>query len=69
MADKRGGLSFIRKLVDVIKRRGGIESNKDVIEAFSEAAGEDLSVFFGKMGIYSTMPLVENKICKVLKIN
>ncbi len=68
IADKRGGLEFVRKLVETIKRRGGIESDEDVIKAFNEAAGEDLSNVFKRLGIYPSLPFKTYKALPYLTI-
>jgi len=44
------GLHFVKKLVEEIEERGGVETIKDVVEAMSSAAGVDLTERFRAWG-------------------
>lgn len=50
VAEGRGGLSYIKRLASEIRRRGGVRTNQDLIEAMSAAAGEDLAPQFREWG-------------------
>ena len=49
-AEENGGLPYVRKLVEEIEVRGGIENNEDIISAMSQAAGKDLGSQFKNWG-------------------
>jgi len=49
-AEENGGLPYVRKLVEEIEVRGGIENNEDIISAMSQAAGKDLGPQFKNWG-------------------
>ena len=50
IAKERGGLDYIRKLAEVLRNKGGVSSNQELVEAISAAAGEDLSPRFREWG-------------------
>lgn len=49
-AEENGGLPYIKKLVEEIETRGGVDSNEDVISAMSQATGRDLRPLFKEWG-------------------
>ena len=55
LASRYGGLEFIRRFVDEVRKAGGVDSTWDVVEALSRAAGEDLKPQFRSWG-FITMP-------------
>jgi len=50
IAKERGGLDYIRRLAEVVRNRGGVGSNQELVEAMSAAAGEDLTPRFREWG-------------------
>jgi hypothetical protein len=50
LAEERGGLGYIKRVASEIRRRGGVSSNQDLVEALSAAAGEDLAPRFRDWG-------------------
>ena len=65
IAEVRGGLNFIKELVEVIKRKGGVESDEGIIEAFNEAAGEDLTPYFRSWGL-SLGTTLRGRLCYIM---
>lgn len=56
LAEGRGGLAFIRRIAEEIRRRGGLQSNSELVEALSAAAGEDLTPLFKNWGFQVEEP-------------
>ena len=50
LAEGRGGLAYIKRVAEEIRRRGGVRSNEELLEALSAAAGEDLTPLFKNWG-------------------
>lgn len=50
LAAERGGLDYIRRVAEEVRRRGGVRSNQELVEAMSAAAGEDLTSRFREWG-------------------
>ncbi|RLE97473.1 MAG: hypothetical protein DRJ57_04455 [Thermoprotei archaeon] len=50
LAERHGGLDFIRRVVEEIRARGGISTNNELVDALSAAAGEDLAPLFRSWG-------------------
>lgn len=58
LAEERGGLSFLKKLADVVRNKGGVKTNQELVEALSSAAGEDLVPIFRDWGFEVSSPKV-----------
>ena len=54
-AEENGGLVYVKKLVREIEKQGGADSNEEVIQAMSKAAGKDLRRQFRKWGFPVTV--------------
>lgn len=50
LAQERGGLQYLQRVANEIRRRGGVKTNRELIEALSAAAGEDLAPLFSEWG-------------------
>ena len=50
LAERYGGLEFLKRVMEEIKARNGIGSNEELVEVLSNAAGEDLSNLFTEWG-------------------
>lgn len=50
LAERYGGLSFVKKVVEISRERGGISTNAELIRVLSLAAGEDLTPLFKRWG-------------------
>ncbi|MEM1911755.1 MAG: zinc ribbon domain-containing protein [Thermofilaceae archaeon] len=50
LAEERGGLAFIRRVAEEIRKRGGVRSNEELVEVLSAAAEEDLTPLFKNWG-------------------
>ncbi len=50
LAEKYGGLGYIRKISDVVREEGSVKTNSKLIEVLSKAAGTDLRGLFEGWG-------------------
>jgi len=62
LAEERGGLDYLRRVMEEIRRRGGVKSNAELIDALSAAAGEDLAPVFKAWGF----PLERGEVAAIL---
>lgn len=69
IARERGGLSYIRALASEIRRRGGVKTNQELVEAMSAAAGEDLTPRFREWGFdVRSVPAVQRYVAVLAAI-